>query len=117
LLPQVQRGEVFLANLQPTQGSEQGGTRPVIVISRDAINKSSTVVVVVPTTDAANKAKLYPSHVLLKAGVAGLSLDSIALGEQVRAINKTRLVKLLGRLNRAELTLIEAAVKIALDLP
>lgn len=113
----VQRGDVFKANLQPTEGSEQSGIRPVVVISRDAINKSSPVVVVVPFTDAANKTRIYPSHIRFKAGTAGLTLDSIAVCEQVRAISKTRLQSVLGKLNRSEMASIDAAIKITLDLP
>jgi mRNA interferase MazF len=112
----VERGDVFRANLHPTEGSEQDGIRPVVVISRDAINRSSPVVVIVPLTDAANKSRIYPSYVRFKAGTAGLAMDSVAVCEQVRAISKTRLKSLLGKLNRAELTSIEAALKITLDL-
>jgi mRNA interferase MazF len=116
-LPPVQRGDVFQADLNPVKGSEQGGTRPVVVISRDAINRSSPVVVIVPFTEAANKTKIYPSHVRFQVGTGGLTLESIAICEQVRAINKTRLKDLLGKLTRSELASIEAAVKITLDLP
>lgn len=112
----VQRGDTFFAKLDPIEGSEQGGTRPVLVVSRDAINRFSPVVVVVPLTDAANKTRIYPSHVRLKAGTAGLTLDSIAVCEQIRAINKTRLIKALGKLSRADIAAIEAAIKITLDL-
>ena len=113
----IERGDVFRANLHPAEGSEQDGIRPVLVVSRDAINRSSPVVVIVPFTDAANKTKTYPSHVLFKAGTAGLTMDSVAICEQVRAISKSRLKSALGKLNRAELASIEAALKIALDLP
>lgn len=113
----VQRGDVYRANLTPTEGPEQDGVRPVLIVSRDAINRSSPLVVVIPLTDAANKTKTYPSHVRFKAGSAGLTMDSIALCEQVRAISKTRLKLKLGTLIRAEMTSIEAALKITLDLP
>lgn len=113
----VQRGDVLLARLQPTEGSEQSGIRPVVVVSRDAINRNSPVVVVVPFTDAANKTKIYPSHVRLEAGVAGLSMESIAVCEQIRAISKTRFTRTLGKLGRAEMASIDAAIKITLDLP
>ena len=116
LLP-VQRGDVYRANLHPTEGSEQDGVRPVLIVSRDAINKSSPVVVVVPFTDAGNKTKTYPSHVRFQAGTAGLTMDSVAVCEQIRAISKTRLKTALGSLSRVEMTSIEAALKITLDLP
>ncbi len=113
----VQRGDVFEANLNPSKGSEQGGKRPVIVVSRDAINKSSPVIVVIPCTDAANKSRVYPSHVRLAVGAGGLTLESIAICEQVRAISKDRIETHLGTLSRADLARIEAALKITLDLP
>jgi mRNA interferase MazF len=116
-MPQVLRGDVFSANLQPVQGSEQGGTRPVVIVSRDALNKFSPVVVICSITDADNKKKVYPSHVKVPAGTAGLKLDSIVLCEQVRAISKTRLGDAIGKFDKAVMTRIEAALKITLDLP
>jgi len=110
------RGDVFLARLDPREGSEQAGSRPVIVVTRDAINQSSPVVVVVPCTDASHKGRIYPSQVLIKAGEGGLTKDSVALGEQVRGISTTRLVKQLGALRPVTLALIGAALKITLDL-
>jgi mRNA interferase MazF len=116
-MPQTQRGDVFMANLEPHEGSEQGGTRPVVIVSRDALNRFSPVVVICSITDAANKSKIYPSHVRVSAGTAGLQMDSIIICEQVRAINKTRLKKHLGKFDKAVMTSIEAALKITLDLP
>ena len=105
-----------MANLDPTQGSEQGGQRPVVVMSRDAINQSSPVVIVVPVTDLTNKKRIYPSQVVLKAGEGGLKMDSVALGEQVRAINVTRFATRLGQLTPQNIVAIGAALKTALDL-
>ena len=116
-MQQVLRGDVFMANLEPREGSEQGGTRPVVVVSRDAINRFSPVVVICSITDAGNKKKIYPSHVKVAAGTAGLKLDSIVVCEQIRAISKTRLRSQLGKFERAVMTSIEAALKITLDLP
>src|SRR5215471_3052635 len=116
-MPQVLRGDVYRADLEPHEGSEQGGTRPVVVVSRDALNKFSPVVVICSITDAANKTKIYPSHVRVAAGTAGLKLDSIIVCEQVRAISKTRLKTQIGRFDKAVMTSIAAALKITLDLP
>ena len=110
------RGDVYLAQLDPTQGSEQAGTRPVVIMSRDAINQSSPVVIVVPTTDLTHKKRIYPSQVVLKAGEGGLDKDSVALGEQIRAINVTRLTTRLGHLSPPKVVAIGAALKAALDL-
>ena len=111
------RGDVFRANLNPSEGSEQGGdSRPVLVVSRDALNAYSPVVIVVPCTDASNKKRLYPSHVPVVAGSGGLTLDSVFLCEQIRTISKTRLVKHMGKVDRSVMTKIAAALKIVLDL-
>jgi mRNA interferase MazF len=88
----------------------------VIIVSRDAINHNSSVVVCVPCTDIANCSRIYPSQVLLKKGTAGLTLDSVAMCEQIRAITADRLVKYIGKLDQHSLKTIEDRLKIALDL-
>ncbi len=111
------RGDVYQASLDPVQGSEQAGPRPVVIVSRDAINQNSPVVVAVPLTGLENCPRVYPSQVLVKAGSGGLAKDSVALGERVRAISKKRLVKYVGHLPSELMTQISVALKIALDLP
>jgi mRNA interferase MazF len=115
-LPKPVRGDVFSARLDPTQGSEQAGTRPVVVLSRDSINANSPVVVVVPITDAANVKRLYPSHAHLTKGLGGLKTDSVAKAEQIRAIQVSRFLGYYGRLDRDALHRIEEAIKITLAL-
>ncbi len=112
----IKRGDVFLAKLGPAQGSEADCERAVVVMSRDAINKNSRVVVVVPVLNRENRKTIYPSQVVLKAGEGGLTAESVALGEQVRTINTARLTKQLGHLAPHSVTAIGAALKIALDL-
>lgn len=112
-----------MVNLDPTAGSEQAGTRPVVVVSRDAINHNAVnnnrtiVMVCIPLTDRKNLNKLYPSHVEIKKGTAGLTMDSVALCEQIRSIAPAqRLVQFMGRMPEAEMARIEEAIKITLDL-
>jgi mRNA interferase MazF len=116
-LPTPQRGEVYLVRLDPTEGSEQAGTRPAVIVSRDAINRHSPVIVICPLTDAARVPKLYPSDVRIKAPEGGLTKDSVVLTAQVRAIAKSRLLKRLGELMPATLKQVEQALKITLNLP
>lgn len=111
------RGEVYQANLDPISGSEQGGTRPVLIVSRDALNANAPIIIVVPLTSRENKKRLYPTHVEIPVGEAGLSKNSVALCEQVRAISKNRLTKRIGQLSVQKMSLIEATLMIALDLP
>ena len=113
----MKRGDVYQTVLNPTVGSEQSGIRPAIIVSRDAINSSSPVVVIVPLTDRSNKRNLYPSHVEMKMNEAGLTVDSVVLCEQVRAIARTRLRTHLGHVTNHRMSQINAAIKIALDLP
>ncbi len=113
----MKRGDVFAARLDPVEGSEQAGTRPVILVSRNAINATSPVVVVVPCTSHRPGRRLYPSHVLLRASDGGLRAHSVALGEQVRAIAKARLEERWGSLARDSLRRIDEALLITLDLP
>lgn len=116
VLPKPVRGDVFSARLDSTEGSEQAGTRPVVVISRDSINANSPVVVVVPLTDASNVKRAYPSHAHLAKGSGGLKMDSIAKAEQIRAIQVSRFVGYYGRIDRDALGRIEEAIRITLAL-
>ena len=113
---ELRRGDVCLAELSPTRGSEQAGSRPAIIVSRDAINRFSPVVIVVPITGLEHKTRIYPSQVVVRAGTGGLTKDSIALCEQVRAISKERLARHLGHLPGSLMAAVDDAMKIALDL-
>lgn len=111
------RGDIYFANLNPTEGSEQGGKRPVLIVSRNGINHSSPVVVVVPLTKFSSKKKIYPSHHLVKSSQDnGLALDSIVKCEQIRAITKSRLSQKCGSLSLADIDKVDAALKIVLSL-
>jgi mRNA interferase MazF len=112
----MRRGDVYMANLDPAVGSEQAKTRPVVIVSRDAINASSPVVIIVPVTSRSNKIRIYPTHVELRISEGGLTSDSVALCEQVRAISRDRLARHLGQLPAAKVAQINASLKIALDL-
>lgn len=112
----MRRGDVFDARLSPTEGSEQAGTRPVVLVSRDAINQYSPVVVIVPVTKAANISREYPSNVPIAQGEGGLAVDSVALGGQIRAIARTRLLRRRGSLSPAAMNQIDRALRITLDL-
>ncbi len=114
--PVVRRGEVYEARFGPgTEGSEQAGQRPAVIVSHDAINTSSSVIIVVPCTTYRGR-HIYSSQVLLRAPDGGLTADSVALGEQVRALSKTRLLYQRGMLSPEALTRIDRALLVALDL-
>ncbi len=113
----MQRGEVYDARLEPVEGSEQGGTRPVIIVSRNAINANSPVVLAVPCTTHRPHKKVYPTQVLIRATEAGFTQDSIAMADQIRVLAKPRLLKLRGALTPQTLDQLNQALLIALDLP
>lgn len=112
----MNRGDVYDARLSPTEGSEQSGFRPVIIVSRDAINRNSPVVVIVPLTNAENLKRFYPNDVLVPTGESGLAVDSVALTGQVRAISKTRLLRRRGSVPADTMRGIDRALRITLDL-
>ncbi|MFW6359415.1 MAG: type II toxin-antitoxin system PemK/MazF family toxin [Chroococcales cyanobacterium] len=112
----MKRGEVYDARLEPVEGSEQGGTRPVILASRDIINSYSPVVLAVPCTTYRRDKRVFPTQVLIQSPEGGLTQDSIAMADQVRVLSKTRLLRLRGILKEETITQLNQALLIALDL-
>jgi mRNA interferase MazF len=112
----MKRGDIYDARLNPTEGSEQAGIRPVIIVSRDAINQNSPVIVVVPVTNAVHIKRDYPNNVVIPQGEGGLTVDSVALGGQIRAIATSRLLRQRGSLSSPILQQIDRALRITLDL-
>ncbi len=113
----MKRGQVYDARLDPIEGSKQGGTRPVIIVSREAINISSPIAIVVPCRSYRPSRRIYPSQILIKTPDGGLEKDSIALGEQLRSVFKTRLILLRGTIANETLDRLDRALLITLDLP
>lgn len=97
------RWSIFIANLDPVIGSEQGKTRPVLVISEEAINKILPVVNIFPITSRKSGRKIYPNEVLIPTNATGLDKESIILCYQIRTIDKRRLVKTIGKIDSLEL--------------
>jgi mRNA interferase MazF len=114
----VKRGDIYWAELKPRSGSEQQGTRPVIVVSHDAFNQTPgwRSVIVVPISTSKAQAKRGPTAQLLPKGTAGLKHDSVALCHQVTTLDRAKLTKQVGTLPPPALQQIEAALKAALGL-
>ncbi len=112
----MKRGEVYDARLDPVEGSEQRGSRPVVVVSRDSINESSPIVSAAPCTTYREGRRIYPSQVLVKTPEGGLDADSVILGEQVRVLDKKRLLRRRGELTPATMSRLNEALRIAFDL-
>jgi len=111
----IKRGDVFFADLSPVRGSEQGGQRPVLIIQNDIGNKYSPTVIIAAITAKIAKAKL-PTHVEVEASQVGLLKDSVVLLEQVRTIDKTRLIQRLGHLEEHVMVEVDKALVISLGL-
>src|SRR4051812_22655840 len=106
----IGRGDIVWCDFNPVVGSEQAGVRPAVVVLNDRANRASPCTIVVPFTSKIPHA-LFPSHVLVPAGVGGLTQDSVGLCEQVRAIDKSRIVRVGGQLDAPYLTALENALR------
>ena len=111
----VKRGDIFYADLSPVIGSEQGGTRPVLVVQNDIGNKFSPTVIIAAITSQINKAKM-PTHIEISANDFGLAKDSVILLEQIRTIDKRRLKEKIGKLNDELLTKVDEALGISFGI-
>ena len=113
----IERWEIWLANLEPVIGSEQGKTRPVLVLSATTLNQILPVVNVLPVTSRKPNRRIYPNETLLPAKTAGLTSESIVLCFQIRTLDKQRLMKKFGKLEDKNLrNQISEALKFQLEL-
>lgn len=111
----VKRGDIFYADLSPVVGSEQGGTRPVLIVQNDTGNRHSPTVIAAAITSQTGKARL-PTHISISGGSVGLSKDSIILLEQIRTIDKKRLREHMGRLDEDHMSKVDDAIAISFGL-
>ena len=109
---EIKRGQIYLADLNPVTGSEQGGVRPVVVIQNDIGNRFSPTVIVAAIT--ARVKKDMPTHAKLRS--TGLLKDSIALLEQIRTVDKRRLIEYVGEVSKKEMNGITEALRKSIDL-
>ncbi len=110
------RGEIHLTALDPTIGREIRKTRPALIIQNDFSNRLSDITIVAPITSTV-RFPLNPVHVLLPAGAdTGLAYNSVALLNQIRAVDRRRLIKRLGAATPAILEQVDDAIRISLGL-
>lgn len=105
----IERGEIWLANLDPTKGSEQAGTRPVIIFQESTLSQFTSTAISIPLTTNLRRASL-PTCLMISSGQGGLNQDSVALCHQLRVIDKTRLIKKLGQLELEVIANLESIV-------
>lgn len=109
------RGEIYNANLNPVIGSEQGGTRPVLIISNDTGNKYSPTVIVAAITSRVGTKKKLPTHTEI-GEFTGLDKYSVVLLEQVRTIDKSRLSQMIGTMPVNIMGQVDKALAISVSL-
>ncbi len=113
-IPSPQRGEVWFADLDPTFGHEQGGHRPVLVVSVDPFNAGrSGLLIVLPIT---SRVRPLPLHVPVNPPEGGLRLPSAILCDAIRSIDQRRLIDCWGTVNPTTMTLVEDALRHLLGL-
>ena len=110
----VRRGDIFYADLSPVVGSEQGGTRPVLIVQNNTGNRHSPTVIAAAITSQVNKARL-PTHIELEGGF-GLKRNSIVLLEQVRTIDKRRLKEKIGHIDDEVMARVDSALSVSFGL-
>lgn len=102
MISHIERGEIYLADLDPIIGSEQGGVRPVLILQNDVGNYYSDTTIVASMTSLFRNKKDIPTHFVVKAR-GELVHDSIVLLEQIRTISKSRIIKRMGKLSAKEM--------------
>jgi mRNA interferase MazF len=112
-IPIPSRGDVWLVSLDPTMGHEIQKTRPAIVVTSNIYNRHNWVVVVMPLTS--HDSAEY-DQVLIEPPEGGVTATSVTLPDQIRAVDRRRLVKRLGRVKEGTLHGIDRSLKIVLDL-
>jgi len=112
---QVRRGEVYLVSLDPTLGAEIRKTRPAVVVQNDLANRRSPITIVAAVSSQFEEG-LYPTEVFVRAREGGLTADSVVLLNQIRSVDKGRLVRRLGVLKAGTMREIDAALLLSLGL-
>ena len=112
---EIIRGDIFIADLDPVVGSEQGGVRPVLVVQNERGNRFSPTVICAAMTSRMSKHDL-PTHVWIAAQDSGLRKDSIVLCEQIRTLEKARLRAHAGHVSGLAMQRVNRALACAMEL-
>lgn len=112
---EIKRGDILLVNFEPVKGREQGRVRPAVVIQNNILNENSPLTIVAPITSKIYL-KEYPTNVFIQKEESVLDRDSTILLNQIRTIDKRRIIKRLGLLNFYQMDKVNSALKISLGL-
>lgn len=115
--PLASRGDVWMADLDPTRGHEQAGQRPCVVISNDHFNHGSADLLVVVPLTSRRRTVAIPLHVPIGLPEGGLTIPSTALCDQIRTIDPGRLMRRMGMLGDTTMAEIGARLRLLLELP
>ena len=112
----VRRGDIVIVEPDPTQGSEQRGRRPCLVVQNDVGNANAPTTIVVPFTTSFGE-QLYPFEVLVPAEDGALRDDSVALCSQIRTISiEHRITENLGSIPQERMDEVDTALEYSLGL-
>ena len=113
---EIRRGDVLDIDFDPVRGHEISKTRPAVVVQNDIGNQYSPLVIVSPVRGAEHIKRLYPVVVSVKKGAGGLDKKSVVQCDQIKSLDKARIVRKRGRFSREIMKDIDAALKISLAL-
>jgi len=113
---ELKRGETVLVDLNPARGAEKKKTRPCLVIQNDIGNRFSPLTIVAVITSQKEISKQYPTDVWIAKGEGGLDYPSIIQCDQIRTIDKARVIKKIGSLNTSKMKEVDQAIKVSLSL-
>lgn len=111
----INRCDIFLANLEPTKGSERGGIRPVLIIQNDTSNKYSPVTIIAAITSKVFD-KEFSTNIFISKNDSNLDKDSTIMLNQIRTIDNSRLIKKIGLIDNFIMNKVCRAVKVSLGL-
>ncbi len=111
----IVRGDIVQVDLSPVVGTEQAGIRPALILQIDRANSVSPHTIIAPFTSRIRRS-LLQSHVKIAAGVGGLNIDSVLLCEQIRVIDKRRIVRKLGHLDESYMEKVAVAIRTILGV-
>ena len=111
----IRKNDVYYADLSPVIGSEQGGVRPVLVLQNNVGNKHAPTIIVAAITSRMKRAKM-PTHVPVRMENGRLPKNSIVMLEQIRTIDKVRLINFVGQVTNESALLIDRASLISLGI-
>ena len=112
---EIKRGDIVLVNFDPIKGSEQKGVRPALIIQNNVYNKYSPTTIVAPITSKLYK-KEYPTNVNLSKEYSKLDKDSTILLNQIKTIDKSRIIKKISSLDKEIMIKVDLAIKVSLNL-